>query len=475
MTDETGTQPDAETFAAAVESLRGSLRGEALVEGDDGYDAARAVWNAMIDRRPLLVARCKGVADVIEAVGFARDQGLAVSIRGGAHNVAGHAVCDGGMMLDLSLMRAVRVDPEARRARVEGGCTWGDLDRESQVFGLATPGGLISDTGIAGLTLAGGVGWLRSRYGLCIDNLVSADVVTAEGRLLTASAEQNADLYWALRGGGGNFGVVTSFEFALHPVGPTVMFAAPIYPLSAGAAPIRFWRDFLADKSGDVGSLVEFSTIPEDEEFPEEYWGQRCYTIAALYAGDATEGERLLQPLREQAELVTDFSGQMPYCEVQQLFDTLIPFGQHRCYWKSHYLADLPDVLIDECLANAAAAPSDNTLSSLWNFGGATAAVPADATALGDRSMPFMYSIDSIWSDPADDAANISWTREVWERTRSYSQEGRLYLNFAGHGEDGEALVRDAYGKTYARLSAIKAKYDPGNVFRFNQNIRPAA
>jgi FAD/FMN-containing dehydrogenase len=468
-------EPDAAEFATAIDSLRSGLRGEALTENDEGYDPARAVWNAMIDRRPRLIVRCKGVADVVDAVSFARDHNLPVSIRGGAHNVAGHAVCDGGVMIDLSSMRSVWVDPQARRARVEGGCTWGDVDRETQAFGLATPGGLISDTGVAGLTLAGGIGWLRSRYGLCIDNMASADVVTADGRLVTASANENPDLFWALRGGGGNFGVVVSFEFALHPVGPTVMFAAPIYPLSTGSGPIRFWRDFLADKNDSVGSLVEFSTVPESDDFPEEFWGQRVYTIAAVYAGDADEGERLLQPLREQGELVTDFSGQMSYCEVQKLFDEIIPFGQHRCYWKCHYLADLPDSMIDQALENAAEAPSDNTLSSLWNFGGATAAVPAEATALGDRSIGWMYSIDSIWNEADQDEANITWTRKVWELTRKYSQEGRLYLNFAGHGEDGVALVKDAYGKNYARLAAIKAKYDPSNLFRFNQNICPAA
>jgi FAD/FMN-containing dehydrogenase len=459
----------------AVGVLNGTLRGRALTAADTGYDDARAVWNAMIDRRPAVIAQTKGVADVIAAINFARAHGLLVSIRGGGHNVAGHAVCDGGLMVDLSLMRAVHVDSQSRRARVEGGCTWADLDRESQVFSLATPGGLISDTGIGGLTLAGGIGWLRSRYGLCIDNVISADVVTADGKLVTVSADQNEDLYWALRGGGGNFGVVVSFEFALHPVGPTVMFAAPIYPISAGPEPIRFWRDFLADKHGDVGSLLEFSTIPESEDFPEKYWGQRCYTMAALYAGDADEGERLLQPLRELGEMAADFSGQMPYCEVQQLFDTLFPAGDFRSYWKCHYTAEMPDDLIDAALQNAAEAPSNNTLSSLWNFGGATAAVPADATALGDRSFGWMYSIDSVWPDPADDEANISWTRKAWEETRKYSLEGRLYLNFAGHGEDGEALVKDAYGKNYARLAEIKAKYDPGNMFRFNQNIRPAA
>lgn len=468
-------ETNANHFAAAVDTLRARLRGEALTELDDDYDSARAVWNAMIDRRPRLIVRCKGAADVMDAVEFARNHRLPVSIRGGAHNVAGHAVCDGGVMIDLSLMRSVWVDPDARRARVEGGCTWGDVDRETQAFGLATPGGLISDTGVAGLTLAGGIGWLRSRYGLCIDNIVSADVVTADGNLVTASADENPDLFWALRGGGGNFGVVVSFEFALHPMGPTVMFAAPIYPLSADSGPIRFWRDFLADKHDDVGSIVEFSTIPEDPDFPEEYWGQRCYTIAALYAGDANEGERLLQPLREQGELVADFSDQMEYCDVQSLFDTVIPFGQHRCYWKCHFLADLPDEMIERAIVNAAEAPSDNTLSSLWNFGGATAKVPSNETALGDRSMGWMYSIDSIWNEPAEDDTNITWTRDVWEQTRKYSLDGRLYLNFAGHGEDGEKLVQDAYGKNYDRLAEVKAKYDPDNLFRFNQNILPAA
>ena len=468
--------PDGDTaaaFTAAVDTLRSELRGETLTEQDDGYDAARAVWNAMIDRRPRVIVRCKGVADVMAAVDFARDRNLPIAIRGGAHNVAGHSVCDGGVMIDLSLMRSVWVDPAARRARVEGGCTWGDVDRETQAFGLATPGGLISDTGVAGLTLAGGIGWLRSRYGLCIDNMVSADMVTADGRLVTASANENPDLFWALRGGGGNFGVVVSFEFALHPVGPTVMFAAPIYPLSAGAGPIRFWRDFLDDKNNDIGSLVEFSTVPESEDFPEDYWGQRCYTVAAVYAGDADQGEKVMQPLREQGDLVTDFSGQMSYCEVQTLFDTIIPFGQHRCYWKCHYLEGLPDAMIDQALANAAQAPSDSTLSSLWNFGGATAAVPAEETALGDRSMGWMYSIDSIWNEASEDEANIAWTRRVWEEARKFSHDGRIYLNFAGHGEDGEALVKDTYGKNYARLAEIKAKYDPGNIFRFNQNITP--
>jgi FAD/FMN-containing dehydrogenase len=427
----------------------------------------------MIDRRPLVIAQCKGVADVIAAVDFARDHSLSVSIRGGGHNVAGHAVCDGGLMIDMSLMRSVIVDPFSKTANVEGGCTWADLDRESQVFGLSTPGGLISDTGVAGLTLSGGIGWLRSRYGLCIDNLISLNVVTADGQFLIASAEQNQDLFWALRGGGGNFGVVVNFEFRLHPVGPTVMFAAPIYPVSVGSGPIKFWRDYLADKHDVIGSIVEFSTIAESADFPPAYWGQRCYTLAAVYAGDANEGERLLQPLRELGELAADFSGQMAYCDVQQLFDALMPHHRYRCYWKSHYLSELSDDLIDEILAATATAPSPNSLSSIWNFGGATAAVAADATAFGDRSMAWMFSIDSVWSDASDDNTNINWTKELWERIRPHSQEGRIYLNFAGHGEDNDELVKTAYGKNYDRLSAIKAKYDPTNMFRFNQNIVP--
>ncbi len=463
-----------EDFVAAVASLRPSLAGDALIAGDAGYDGARAVWNAMIDRRPAVIVRCKGTADVIAAVVFAGERDLPISIRGGAHNVAGHAVCDDGVMIDLSAMRGVRVDPERRRAWVEGGATWGDVDRATQAFGLATPGGLISDTGVAGLTLSGGIGWLRSRYGLCVDNLVGADVVTAAGRLVRASAEDNADLLWALRGGGGNFGVVTTFEFKLHPVGPQVMFCAPIYPIEAGSGPIRFWRDFLCDKNDDVGSLVEFSTIPQDPAYPRAAWGKRVYTIAAVHAGAAEEGETLLRPLRELAEPVTDFSGQMNYCDLQKLFDAIAPFGQYRCYWKSHYLKALPDALIEQIVAENAAPPSPNTLSSIWNFGGATARVAADATAFGDRSMPFMLSIDSIWRETADDQVNIAWTREFWRRMQPHSHHGRMYLNFPGFGEEGERLLRDSFGGNYARLREIKQKYDPSNMFRFNPNIHPA-
>ncbi|MBA2263132.1 MAG: FAD-binding oxidoreductase, partial [Chloroflexi bacterium] len=447
----------------AIDGVRASISGEVFTPVDPGYDGARAVWNAMIDRRPAVIIRPHVTADVVRAVGFAREQRLPISVRGGGHNVAGHAVGDAGVMIDLSAMRGVRVDAERRRAWVEGGATWGDVDAATQAVGLATPGGLISDTGVSGLTLSGGIGWLRSRYGLCIDNLISADVITADGRLVHAAHDENPDLLWALKGGGGNFGVVTTFEFALHPVGPTVMFCGPVYPIEAGSAPIRFWRNFLADKNDRVGSLIEFSTIPSDPAYPAAAWGRRVYTIAAMFAGDADEGEALLQPLRELGEMVTDFSGQMDYCEVQRLFDTVIPFGQHRCYWKSQYLNGLTDEVIDLILEGNARPPSPNTLSSIWNFGGATAAVGAADTAFGDRSMPFMVSIDSIWSAPEDDAANIAWTRDFWARLAPHSHHGRIYLNFAGLGEDNDELVRRSYGANFERLTTIKRTYDPDN------------
>jgi FAD/FMN-containing dehydrogenase len=458
----------------AIEGLRGSVLGQVFTPADPGYDGARAVWNAMIDRHPSVIVRPQVTADVVVAVAFASAHRLPISIRGGAHNVAGHAVGEASLMIDLSAMRGVQVDPERRRARVEGGATWRDVDAATQVFGLATPGGLISDTGVGGLTLSGGIGWLRSRHGLCIDNLVSADVVTADGRLVHAGHDENADLLWALKGGGGNFGVVTSFEFALHPVGPTVMFCGPVYPIEAGGGPIRFWREFLADKNDRVGSLIEFSTIPSDPDYPESAWGRRVYTIGAVYAGDPDEGEALLQPLRELGDMVTDFSGQMDYCMLQGLFDTVIPFGKHRCYWKSQFLGGLTDEVIDLIVERNASPPSPNTLSSIWNFGGATAAVGAADTAFGDRSMPYMVSIDSIWTTPDDDAANIAWTRDFWGRLAPYSSRGRIYLNFAGMGEGNEDLVRRSYGDNFDKLAAIKRKYDPDNTFRFNQNISPA-
>lgn len=458
-----------------LETIAGGFGGEIFEPNETGYDQARGVWNGMIDRRPAIIARCRNADDVQAAVKLAAAKDLPISIRGGGHNVGGHAVGDDGVMIDLSLMRGVEVDAERRIALVDGGALWRDVDAATQAHGLATPGGLISDTGVAGLTLSGGIGWLRARHGLAIDNLVAADVVTADGLLLRASSDENPDLLWALKGGGGNFGVVVRFEFALHPFGPDVMFAAPIYALEDGPGPIRAWRDFLAQHGDRVGSLCEFSTAAAGEDFPAEYWGKRIYTLACVYNGDAQEGEALLQPLRELGNMVADFSGRMKYCDLQQLFDTLMPFGDFRCYWKARYLTDLSDDMIALALKNAAAAPSDSSISSLWNFGGATAKIPADATAFGDRSMGWMYSLDGVWSEAADDDVNIAWSRDGWNSAEQFGHHGRAYLNFAGHGEDGEALTRTSFGGNYQRLVAIKTRYDPKNRFRFNQNIVPEA
>ena len=446
--------------------------GDIFMPGESGYDAGRAVWNAMIDRRPALIAQCRNCDDVIAAIKLAGAKNLPISIRSGGHNVAGHAVCDGGLMIDLSMMRSVDIDLERRVAIVEGGALWRDVDSASQKHGLATPGGLISDTGVAGLTLSGGIGWLRAKHGLSIDNLVAADVVTADGTLVHASVDENIDLLWALKGGGGNFGVVVRFIFALHPFGPEIMFAAPIYAVDDGPGPIRAWRDFLATHNDCVGSLCEFSTAG-GEDFPQEYWGKRVYALLCIFNGGAAEGETLLQPLRELGTMVTDFSGRMNYCDVQQMFDTLMPAGEYRSYWKARYLTDLSDEMIDLAMKNASSAPSDNSLSSLWNFGGATAKVSADATAFGDRSMGWMYSLDGVWSDPKDDEANIAWSRQGWSNSESHGHHGRAYLNFPGHGEDSDALTRVSFGSNYQRLVEIKTKYDPENRFRFNQNIQP--
>ncbi|MEM9500169.1 MAG: FAD-binding oxidoreductase [Pseudomonadota bacterium] len=448
------------------------IAGEVLLPGCEEYESARGVWNAMIDRHPALIVRCRNSADVMAAVNHARAQNLPISIRGGGHNVAGHAVCDNGLMIDLSGMRRVTVDPEKRIAFAEGGALWADVDAATQTHGLATPGGLISDTGVAGLTLSGGIGWLRAKHGLSVDNLLAAEVVTANGQLLRASEDENADLLWALKGGGGNFGVVTKFEFALHPMGPEVMFCAPIYAVEDGPEPIRAWRDMMKKHGDLIGSLCEFSTAG-GEDFPEEMRGKRVYTLACVYNGDAAEGEALLQPLRELGDMAADFSGRMTYCEVQQLFDALAPAGDFRCYWKARYLTELADEVIDLAIQNALNAPSENSISSLWNFGGATADVPADATAFGDRSMGWMYSLDGVWADPDDDAKNMAWSRQSWDSAEPFGHHGRAYLNFPGHGEDGDALTRAAFGANFRRLVEIKTKYDPENRFRFNQNIRP--
>jgi FAD/FMN-containing dehydrogenase len=464
-----GRLPD----ASAILAFRDTLRGALLQPGDAGYDTARGVWNGMIDRRPSFIVLCQGVADVIDAVNFARINALGVAVRGGGHGVAGHAVCDGGMMIDLSGMRAVRVDPAARRAWAQGGATWGDVDCETTAFGLATPGGLISTTGVGGLTLSGGVGWLRGTAGLCIDNVMSADVVTADGRLLRASETENPDLYWAIRGGGGNFGIVVCFEFRLRPIEPTLMFCAPVYPESRATELLPLWRDYMLAAPKQVSGLAEFSTIPDDPEYPDHARGVRVLALAAVYDGPADEGEAAVAPLRSFGTPLLDFSGKMPYRSIQALYDPLFPKGRDRSYFRSLFLPTLDQTVIQEIVAGLADRPSEMTYSSVWYFGDVVRNVPAEATAFGDRSQPWLFSIDGIWSKREYDAANIAWVRRLWSTIRPYSN-GRVYLNFLA-GDDGQPeIIRDGIGAdTYQRLAAIKQKYDPANFFRLNQNIPP--
>jgi FAD/FMN-containing dehydrogenase len=430
----------------------------------------------MFDKRPEIVAMCNGTADVIDAVNFARVNGLRVAIRGGAHGVAGNGSIDGGMMINLSRMDSARVDRAAGTIRVGGGATWGAADREAQAFGLVTPGGIVADTGVAGLTLGGGIGWVRNKYDLSCDNLLSADVVTADGELVTASATENADLLWGLQGGGGNFGVVTSFEFQLHPLGPEVMAAIPMYALEDGASVLRQWRDYVATAAEEVTSSAVIWTIPGDPAgMPPPAVGRQVLMTAALYAGPVAEGEAVLQPLREFATPIVDISSLMPFRQLQSAFD---PFfankGSLRSYWKSLYLEEISDAAIDAIIARALDRRSPYTLINIPHFGGAATRVAADGTAFG-RRWPFMLSMDANTDDPdVSDSTLKTWARDFWTEIREFSAEG-VYLNFLGEeeGEGAEELVRLAYGANYDRLRALKQKYDPDNFFSVNQNIAP--
>jgi FAD/FMN-containing dehydrogenase len=459
----------------ALQGFTAGLRGEALRPGDAAYDEARRVWNEMIDRHPGLIVRCSGAADVIDAVNFAREHDLRLAVRGGGHNVAGTAVCDGGLVIDLSGMRGVRVDPAGRTARVEGGATWGDLDRETQVFGLAAPGGVVSTTGIAGLTLGGGLGWLRRLHGLSCDNLVSVDIVTADEQLRTASESENAGLFWAIRGGGGNFGIVTSFEFRLHPVGPIVTMGAVVYAAEPAEDAIRVlqgWRAFAGEAPDEISAEALLWTVPDGHGFPPEAVGRRVVVAAAVSTAPLEEAERSLMPLRQLGTPLADLSGPLPFTALQTAFDGLFEKGSLQCYWKSLYLDGLGDDVITALVDRGVDRPSPNTLVAIWQLGGAMSRVPAEASAFGRRDAPFLLSIDSTWADPADGERNIAWTRSLWSDMHRFSGGG-VYLNFPGLGEEREDLVRAAYGDNYARLVALKTEYDPTNLFRLNQNIVP--
>ena len=457
-----------------VASFKAGLRGPCVTADDDAYDAARIIWNGSANKHPALIAQCTGVADVIDAVNFAREHDLLVAVRGGGHNVAGNATCDGGLVIDLGAMNAVRVDVTARRVRAGGGATIGDVDREAQAFALAVPLGIVSQTGIAGLTLCGGHSWINRKHGFACDNLVSVDVVTADGRYLTASEAENADLFWAVRGGGGNFGIVTSFEYEAHPIGPEITFCAPFYAMEDATEIFRHWRDFVADAPDEYTASFIFWSVPPHENFPQDLHGRAIVIPAGVYCGPVAEGERFIQPLRELGEPLLDLSGPIPYLGVQQAFDPFFTIkGERFNHWKSLYLDDLDDDAIDRIVARGLDRPNPWTLMPIRHMGGAAGRVPADAMALGGRDAAFMLSIDTSWTDPADSGRATPWTPEFWGEM-SQSTSGSIYLNFASDGDDSEAVMRASYGDAnYERLVDVKTKYDPTNLFRLNQNIPP--
>ncbi len=457
---------------AIMEPFETSLRGELLRPESDGYEEARGLWNGMIDRKPALIARCTGVADVIEAVNFARENGLTAAVRGGGHNVAGLASVDDGIMIDLSLMRAVHVDPEARTARVQGGATWGEVDHETQAFGLATPSGIVSTTGVAGLTLGGGFGWLARLYGLAADNLLSADVVTAEGELVKASEDENADLFWAIRGGGGNFGIVTSFEFTLHEVGPEVLFGPTVYWLEDAPEVLHRYREFAREAPDECCVYVDSLMAPPLPFLPEEAHGTKVVFVVQFYAGEVEEGEEILRPLREFGDPIADAVAPSPYAAAQSIFDPLIPKGA-RYYWKSHNLTGLADEIIDTLVESATKLPTPKSDILIHQLGGVINDRAPDATAYPHRNIEFVVTLGGLSEEPAQDERCIAWARESHAALAEHVSAG-VYVNFLSHDE-GEERLRSAYGDNAERLRKIKARYDPDNFFRRNHNIEPLA
>lgn len=454
---------------ATAQELREAVRGAVFAPDNDGYADACRIWNAMHDgRRPALVVRCTGVADVIATVGFARSNNLALAVRGGAHSVAGFSTCDDGIVIDLSPMNSVRVDPVARRAYVGGGALWADVDHETQAHGLATTGGLISTTGVGGFTLGGGIGWLMRKHGLACDNLVAADVVTADGRVVHASATENPDLLWGLRGGGGNFGIATQFEFALHPVGPLV-YAGPIfYSADADRDLLRSFRDWAGSAPDEITGLVNLTTAPPLPVIPEEWHGRKVAAFLPVSVASAEESAPEVSELRGVAEPIADLLGPMPYNVIQTLLDPLWPKGIHS-YFKATNLSRLDDGLIDALIELHLAAPGPQCEIHVQQMGGAIARVGEGATAFSDRSMPFVLNAVTGWHDPAQADAHIDWARNVIDAASGCST-GRAYVNFLG---DTDAAKTSYGAETYGRLVELKREYDPTNVFRLNQNIEP--
>lgn len=442
----------------ALEGFASGLNGKLIRPSDPDYDEARTIWNAMIDRRPAMIARCATTEDVVRAVHFARENRQPLAVRSGGHNVSGYAVCDGGLVVDLSRMKEIRVDSERRIAIAQAGVTWGELDQATQAAGLATTGGVVPSTGIAGLTLGGGFGWLMRKHGLACDNLLGVEVVTSDGQVIRADANQNPDLFWGLRGGGGNFGIVTRFEYRLHPVGE-ILGGVIVHPLDRAAEVLRFYRKFVDGAPDELAAFAGLTSGPD---------GTPMALVAPAYFGPPDEGERVLRSLREFGAPVADQVKRMRYLELQGLFGAAYPPGL-RNYWKSNFLIDLSNEAIETMIREFRAVPSPRTAVVLEYLGGAVARVGREETAFDARDARFNFTITSVWTEPAADEANIKWARELWNAMEPFSA-GRVYVNYLG--EEPER-VREAYGSKYDRLVELKRKYDPENLFRFNQNIRP--
>ncbi|MEP9375845.1 FAD-binding oxidoreductase [Aquabacter sp. CN5-332] len=457
--------------AAALEALAAGLRGSLIGEGDGAYDDARTIWNGMVDRRPGLILRCAGAADVIAAVNLARDNGLLVAVRGGGHGIAGNAVCDGGLMIDLSPMRSVRVDVASQRAWVEPGATLADVDKETQAFGLAVPTGINSTTGIAGLTLGGGFGWLTRKFGLTLDNLLSVDVVTADGELRRASQSENPDLFWALRGGGGNLGVVTAFEFQLHRVGPEVLSGLVVHPFDDAERVLRAYRRELEAAPDEMTCWAVLRQAPPLPFLPEEWHGREIVVLAMCYCGDMQAGEKAAAGLRAIGTPIADVVGPHPFTGWQQAFDPLLAPGA-RNYWKSHDLVELSDAAIDILLNAIRNLPGPECEIFIGHVGGAAGRVAPEATAFPQRSSHFVINVHARWRTPDMDQACIGWARALFEAMKPHAV-GTAYINFMPADEPDR--VQAAYGGNYRRLAELKQLYDPMNLFRMNQNVTPAA
>lgn len=450
-----------------IEPLSERVRGEVLQRGDEGYDDARRIWNAMIDREPAIIVRCLGAADVMVAVEFAREQGLLLAVKGGGHNVAGNAVCDGGLLIDCSPMKGVRVDPDAKTVRVEPGARMADLDHETHAFGLVSPGGIDSKTGVGGLTLGGGFGWLCRSYGLSIDNLRAVDIVTADGRFRHASKTENPDLFWGVRGGGGNFGVITSFEFACHELAE-VLAGLLVYPIKDAPTVLRRWYEFITDAPDELSVWTVFFTAPEESFLPTEYHGRTVMALVPVYAGNVEVGETEIDPLRSFGDLLADTVQPRPFVEWQQEFDENYPTGD-RYYWKSHNFTDPPETVFDVMTDYGRTIPTPEARVSVTHLGGAVSHVGPEETAYPHRDVEFLVNITTRWLDPERDDECIAWTREYFDALAEFATGG-TYVNLISEREGEEGM---AYRENYDRLVELKTRYDPENLFRMNQNVEP--